>query len=395
MSALSSYKNYLGLAKVATTAVGHLTASVAAAGTSLTVDSLGGASASSSVIIMDGPLTEVKAVSAATGSTITVAALANAHPAGTLFFVQPTASVGATTYTPLRTFKVPDKVNQLYDLSRRNALVKQVGAQQGLRDATWQFDGDVFPDTIGYFLGGLCGASDFTGGTPNTHAFSVLNSGNGQPTYYAFYVYDGVNTRVILGRIQEVALKYDPKALLSHSTKVLAHASGVVANAGSGPSYSALPPAATWRSSLTVGGTYTREPLTFDLTLTREEAENIATMMSTQDPFDTFVGPLVGTGKVSFVKEDDSHLADYLSGNLETLVVSFTQGTGATQVGLTIQMTSANYDQVEPMLQGKAYNTEDGSFTLVANSTDATTAGGGIAPCKITLTNAVASGSYT
>lgn len=392
MAGLSSYKNYVGLAKV--TMDGFAAAAVASGATSVTVAGYGGSLTSSdSVIFLDGPNTEVCSISAFATEIATISATTKAHPAGCYLLFQPTASIGATAYIPLTSFTVPDKVDQLYDTSYRGVLAKQVGVVQGMRSAEWSIGGNVFFDTFGYLLGGFWGAEDFAAGPPDTHAFSTLNTNNGQPAKYAFYVYDGVNTRIVVGRISGIDLKYDPKALLTHTTKIMANASGVVANGTT--SYTTVPTAGSWRASLTIGGGFQRNPLSFDLSLGRDEAEAIPTMNGTQDPYDNFVGAATCTVKVSFVKEDDGRLNDYLTGTQETLVLSLSQGTGSGATGLAVQITEANYDSVEPKLQGKSYNTEDASLTAIANATDATSTGGGLSPCKITLTNSTGTGAYT
>ena len=397
--ALSSYRNYLGLAKVTTDGYVNNSGGLAIGATSVTVSVLDGTPTTSmSAIFLDGPNTEVCTISAYTGGVATISATVNAHPQGCYILFQPTASLGATVYLPMRSFKIPDKIDQLYDTNARGSLVSQVGVAQGMRSSEWSFEGDVFGDTFGYLLAGIFGSEDFSSGTPNAHAFGVNNQSNGQPDRYALFVYDDVNTRVVVGRFSELTINYDPKALISYSAKMLARSSGVVPNGTQ--SYSTLPPIASWRAGLTISSTavgsnvVVRTPLSYSITLSRAEAENIPTMNGTQDPYDSFVGALVATGKISFVKQDDLILTDYEQGNLATFSLAFVQGTGSTEIALAIQTTEANYDSVEPMLQGKAYNTEEAAFTALGNTTDATTAGGGLSPCKVTLKNAIGSGVY-
>ena len=400
--ALSSFRNYLGVAVVRFYGTVTNSGGIAAGGTTLDVSLLvgtgGSITTSYSAIFIDGPNTETCTV--ATGysaGVVIISATSNAHPAGCFVLFQPTASIGATAYLPIKTPKIPDKYDQLYDTSVVGSMVGPRGVAQGLRSGEWSFDGSVYGDTIGYLLGGYFGCEDYTAGTsstPNTHVFSTYNGANGQPPWYAIYVYDDVNTRLVVGRFSDFELKYDPKQLLSYTTKFLSCASGVVANAASGASFSTLQPLASWKAALTINGTFTRVPLTYDLTMVRTTSENIPTMNGIQDPFDNFVGWNDVKGKVAYVKSDDSILSDYLTGSLETLVLTLIQGSGSEQIQLIVQMTQANYDMIEPMLSGKAYNTEDGTFTAVANSTDANTAGGGISPIKITLENAIGNHTY-
>jgi hypothetical protein len=392
MVALASFRNYIGVAPIINDTL--TTEAIAAAATSVTVLSATGISSSSSVIFLDGNNTEVVAVSSVSSLTLTIGATTYAHPQGCYIFVQPTASVGPTVFIPVTGMKVPDTYEQLYDRSYVGSAVEERGVAQGIRTSSWQIDGSVYGDTIGYFLASFFGAEDYTAGsgTPNSHIFAALNTGNGQPVKMAWYVFDGVNMRVTVGRTSDLSFKFDPKALITYSAKILGRASGVVGTAA--PSFSAITPAASWRSSLTLAGSYSRTPMTAEFTFTRTESENIPTLSGTQDPFDSFVGPINATMKTSIVKDSDSQLANYISGTTYTYLLSFLQGTGTTQIGLAIQASAANTDTEEPVLNGKAYNTEDISATFVGNATDANSAGGGLSPCRVTLLNLVSTGVY-
>lgn len=393
MGILSAYRNWVGLAKLTTTTT--LTTKATSGGTSLKVASAAGITTSSTVVILDGGITETKAVSNVTGTTLTVTSLAHTHSRGAFVYALPTSTFGPTNWLAMRTYKVPDKYTQLYDVSRRGSMVTEVGVVQGMRASEWTFDGDVYGDTFGFILGGFFGAEDYSSGgatVPKSHAFAAKNTGNGQPTLYAFYVYDGVNVRTVVGRITKLGLKYTPKALLSWTATLTARASGVTSTfTASYSTYTVLP---TWQTSLLLATTYTRIPLTFTLTLTRQEVENIPTMTGTQDPLDTFVGGIKCTFKGSYVKTGDTQLAKYTTGTQQKFLLTFVRGTGASQVAVAVQMSDANYDTVEPTLQGKAYNTEPFSGTGVATTTDATVASGGTSPVKITLKNTIATGKY-
>lgn len=397
MTILSAYRNALGVAKVSLTTVLLTKATAAATKVKLVrTASTVGITTSDTIVILDGPNTEVRSVSAATGKTLTVSALSHTHSRGTYVFALPTSGFGPSGWLAARTFKIPDKYDQIYDESRVGSMIVQRNVVQGLREAQWTFGGDAFPDTLGYVLGGILGAETYTAGSPtppNTHVFGLKNTGNGQPDHYAFFVYDGVNWRVVVGRFTKVSLKFDPKMAISYSATVMARASGVVSTLTT--SFSAMPPLPAWRSTLSVATTYTRQPLSFELTLERQEAENIDTINGTQDPLDNVVGALAVKAKVTYVKGDDGQLGAYLSGTIQKFVIGLTPWvTGATGVGLTLQMSKGNYDDLTPALQGKAYNTEAGGITAMANPTDATSGGTGTSPIKVTLKNAVATGRY-
>lgn len=396
MTIASAYRNWVGAAVVRNDTV--LATAAAAAATSLVVQSATGITTADTVVLLDGANTETKAVTAVVGNTLTVSALANAHPRGCYVFALPTSGFGPSAYLALKTFKVPDKITQLYDESRVGSLVVQRGVVQGLREGEWTFGGDVYADTFGYVLGAFFGSEDYTSGTaaPNSHAFAVKNTGNGQPSKLALFDYDGVNVRVVVGRISKLGLKFTPKALVTFTATMLTRASGVVQTFT--PSFSATPQLLllpTWRATLTIASAYSRLPLSFDVTLVRGEVENIPTMNGTQDPLDTFVGAATATVKGSYVKTGDTQLSKFLGGTTQKFVVSIVPWiTGSTGVGLTLQISEGNYDEVEPILQGKAFNTETFSLTAVASATDASTSGGGISPCKVTLKDAIGAGVF-
>lgn len=395
---LSAYRDYVGVAKI--TQAGSTTTAYASGVTSVAVNVLGTppSGATLSVIFLDGPNTETKAISAVTGSgpyTLTVSATANAHPINCFVFFQTTASIGPTEFIPMKTFDPSDKYPAIYDDTPRGLMGVKFSATQGIRNSEWSFGGDMFADSFGYITKGILGAEDFTSATPNTHAQGMANTNSnalgqvGQPDYYAYYVYDAVNTRVVVGKLTEVGIKLDPKANVNYTGKLLARASGVVSNPTT--SYSAITPIPSWRASATINSVVYQTPLTAEYTFTRTEPEAIPTLQGNQDPYDIFVGALEITGKYSFVKENDTIYNLFAAGTDIPISLAMTQGTGSTEIGLTIQTSAVNLDSEDPKLQGKAYNTEDLAFTAMMNTTDVTTAGGGAdANGKVTLLNTIA-----
>lgn len=388
---LHAYKTFLGLAADRVNAT--LTSAVAASATSLPIQNINGTpGATYSAIILDGPLTEIVACSSAvTSGAITVAALANAHAANVYVVFQLTASTGPTAYVPLEKFDPSDNYAQLLDQSYRGSSVKTVGAVQGIRNATFSLAGAVFPDTIGYILGGVFGAEDFGAGTPNTHTFSVKNTGNFQPLKYLLYDYDALNTRIYSGRFTEVGLTIDPAQPMKHATKFMSRVSGVVSTPT--PSFSTLQFVASWTGGTSVGGTAIQKTMSFDVTFTRAESEQIPTLQGIQDPYDIWLGPLETKGKFVTVKEDDVLYSDWSGESQPAVLLSSTQATSPV-TGLNIQMTKCNFNTVNITQQGKAYVTEEIDFEAIANTTDASTSGAGLSPGQVVLKNAIATGVY-
>ena len=400
-SALSSFKGFVGLAADRTNAM--ITSAVAATAQSLpitninyvTTNPLVASGANYSAIIIDGALTEVVACSGNLSSgAVPIAALANNHSALVYVVFQLTASIGPTAYMPLESWTFDDDYDQLYDTASRGSLVSEAGVVQGARTSTVDIAGAIFPDTYPYVLGGIFGSEDYTSGTPSIHAFGVNNTAttvNFPTTRYILYSYDAVNTRIFCGRFTETTITADPKQLLKHATKFMGRASGTVANPTT--SFSAVKPMAGWTGLATIGGTVTGNATQFDVTLSRTEVEEIPSLNGIQDPWDIWVGALTCKGKTSLVMLDDTQYVNYTSATAPSFDIT---ATVSTLLILKIHMTNANYEKATPKLQGKSYVALDIPFTGLANSTDATTAGGGLSPAKITASNAVASGTtYT
>lgn len=371
-----------------------LSASVAAAAVTVPVVDATGITNTSTIVIVDGTLTETRAVSAVAGNNLTVAALTNAHPGNTYVYAQPTASLGPTDYLPITgSPSFEDTIAKHPDKGYRGSNVEDYASVDGTWHSQLDFSGDFFPDTFGYLLGCILGATDFTGGTPNTHAFSGNNVGNGQPLAYAFYFFDVVNTRVYSGaRIEELVIKLDPAGLITYACKAKGQPSGIVANPT--PSFSSLLPVGAWRAAATVGGTLTGTLITAEINIKRNVTP-VQTQDGTQGPYRVFGGALSCSGKATFIMEDDTVLLNYMNNTQPSLLFSFRQGSGASQVGLDLQMTKANYETAKPVLGGNEMFEVEVTFNALANTTDATTAGTGFSPIKATLLNAKATGTYT
>ena len=401
--ALSRFTTYVGYALDKVNA--QLSSSVIATATSLPITNGNGTTplatsgASYSAIIIDGPLTETVALTGnLSGGAVPCAATANAHSEFVYIVFQLTSSVGPSTYFPLETFKPSDAYDQLYDMAVVGSLVDNRGAVAGVRTSTWDIGGAFFADTFPYFLGAVNGAEDYTPGSPNLHAFSVNNSVStlypAQPARVIIYNYDGYNTRLFCGRVTDVGITFDPKQLIKFTAKFLGRASGVVANPTK--AFSAIVPLPSWTGYATIGGSDVGKILTADITFSRGEVEAIPTLSGIQDPWDIFLGALSTKGKFSLVFDDDTQQSNYYNETQPTVQLKFTRGTGASQQYLLIHMASCNYDKADITQQGKSYVTNDIEFTGIGNSTDATAAGTGLSTSKVTVANAVASGTtYT
>lgn len=387
---LAAFKSFVGVAKdsIFTT----LSAAVAAGATTVPVVGTS-IPASSTIFIVDGALSENRAVTAGGGtSSLTVAALTNAHPANTYVFAQLTASVGPTDYIPITSLEFDDAFAQLDDKGYRGSNVDTYNRMQGTVNSEFSLGGDLFTDTIGYLLGGIFGATDFTGGTPNTHAFSVKNTTNCQPTPFVIYDYDGVNARAFShAKFEELDFKLDPAGLVTWTAKGRGYTSSIVSTPT--PSYSTVPPSPAWQAVATIGGTSLMTVVSANVNLKRA-MDVVQTLDGTQNAYEIFVGEMSATGTLTVVMEDDTQLNNYLQASQPSLDLTLTNGTGATQQYFQLHFTKANYDKATPKQTGKSYVEIDIPFTGVANTTDATTAGTGYSPLKATIKNTKATGTF-
>lgn len=385
---LPTYRSFIGLSKdsVSTTT----SAAVAVGATSLPIVGTGVA-AGSTVYIWDGGSSEVRAVTAGGGtSTLTVAALTYAHPANTLITAAPTAA-GPTDYVPVTSIDVEDIYDDLEDKGFRGSAVETYGMVQGPAHSEITVNGDAFADTIGYWLAGVLGATDFSAGSPNTHTFSVKNTGDGQPTAFTIYDYDVVNTRAFpSSRVASVALTFDGEGLLTYSTKLVGFASGVVTTPTT--SYSTLSPMAVWTGLATIGGTVNPTLISGDMTIQRPVTA-IQTLDSTQHPYKIFAGQVSVDGRLTFVMEDDAQLLNMINNTQPSLDITFTTGTGAAQQQIGLRCTKAAYTAAKPA-RGQDYVQVEVNYKGIATTTDATTAGTGFSPVRVTLKNTKATGTY-
>ena len=386
-----TFRSFLGVAKDAIAT--SLSASVAAAATTITVVGTS-VPASSTVFIWDGPSSESRAVTAGGGtSTLTVAALTYAHPANVYVTAQLTASLGPTDYIPVTSIDPEDTYADLEDKGWRGSIVDTYGIVQGPAHSEVSMAGDCFPDTIGYLVGSILGATDFTGGSPATHTFSVKNTTDGLPTAYTLY--DGNSGLVTRGypsqRASELSFKFNGEGLLTWSAKTVGIASGIVANPTT--SYSTVMPSAAWTGLVTIAGSAVNTFVDGDLSIKRPVSV-IQSLDTTQHPYKIYSGPVSVDGKLSFVMEDETELARMLSNTQPTLDIYFTTGTGASQAAIRFHCNKAAYRTAKPN-RGKDYVQLDVGFQGLANTTDATTAGTGYSPIKVTVLNSKATGVYT
>jgi hypothetical protein len=237
---------------------------------------------------------------------------------------------------------------------------------------------------------------------PYTHAYSLLNSGTGQPISHTITHFLGPTAasgaRQYPGScFSEVGLKWNAESeLLTWSGKATSYPSVVLGSAPTASPSTSLP-VASWRMLVGIGGpasggTLVNTSTDGELTITRELSPYYTTNGS-QSPYIIQRGGLSVAGKLNFVAADESPLLYMLNNTQPSLQLLLDNGlTGTNKVTFQIDVGIAAFTEVEP--DGSKAAVEYGSsFTAVLNTTNAG-GSGGYSPCKVSVTNNVAPGTY-
>jgi hypothetical protein len=156
-------------------------------------------------------------------------------------------------------------------------------------------------------------------------------------------------------------------------------------------------PVASWRMLLGIGGPATGGTLVNTVTdgeLTiKREVHPYFTVTGTQNPYIIQRGGLSVEGKFGFVAADESPLLYMLNNTQPQVQLVLDNGlTGLNKITFQIDVQIAAFTAMEP--DGtKAAVEYGGSFTAVLNTTNAG-GSGGYSPCKVSVTNNVAAGTY-
>lgn len=386
----STFRSFIGIAKESGRTT--TTAAIGAAGaTTFTLNDATGFANGNRITIYDGANTENLLITGLAGNVVTVGGTGQAHTNGpVLVTTLGSASVAPTDYIAVTKFDPADDQMLLEDKGWRGSMVEVYDLVAGVRHATLDIGGDVFCDTLGYFLGGLMGDVVFAGGTPNTHTFSTKNSTDGQPVSYQVTDFYGANTRQWGGvQFTEFGLKATGDGLLTYDAKASAYASGPVSTPT--PSFSTTRATPGYAGTVTVNSLAVDKLLTFDVTIKRS-VDVLHNIDGAPDPYRIFDGAVDVDAKAALVMEDDTFLNYYLANTQPPFVVAWNIGTGASQLGLTVQMTKAGHKQGK-VNRSKGYVAFDVDLQGIGNTTDAG-ASGGFSPIKLVLRNSKGTGTF-
>lgn len=229
----------------------------------------------------------------------------------------------------------------------------------------------------------------------NTHTIGLranqASTGH-QPDAYTFQDYfngQTADTRQWLdGQLSDVTLKFNADALLEYDAKAMALASTTIANPS--PSFSTTVPLTSWSGLTSIAGTSNSKLAVGEIVIKRPVTP-LFTVQGIQSPYRLWAGPIMVTGKGTFIYEDDTELNFFLQGQNKSFDCRFTQtfvNNALINNQIAVHSSQANWT-VGKITRGKDFVETDLEWLSVANSTDATA--GGVSPVKVTVVNTVSS----
>lgn len=307
-------------------------------------------------------------------------------------------AVAPTDFIPVASSKMKpaDVIGELLasDMAQ-GSLVKNYAYVQGRSNSTYDFGGPVYPDTIGYVLGGLLGSVATTGASaPYTHTISLKNAtatgADAQPTSFTLTDFYAANVRAYPGiQFSDFSMKFTADGLLDYDAKGTGWLSAAASTPT--PSFSTVLPTPVWLATVSIAGATVSNTVDGDITMTRPVTP-IFGLANTRDPYQVFLGALETKGKLKFVMENNDELTRFLTNTQPAITLNWSQGTGATATQIAFTITKGAYTAAV-IDRSKDFVEIDVDVNAIANSTDAGSSGG-FSNIKWTLQNAKASGTY-
>lgn len=237
---------------------------------------------------------------------------------------------------------------------------------------------------------------------PFTDAFSLLNSGQGQPTSHTFTHFQGpvatVGARAYPGScLSDLSLKWNAEtALLNFDAKGNCWPSVPAASTPTS-SPTTVVPVPSWRGKLGIGGPASGGTLVATVTEgeidIKRELEPIFTTQNAQTPYIIQRGKVSVAGKMTFVAADETPYTTMIQNTQPQLQFLLDNGVvGAGQIRFTVDIQQAAY-RIAKYQAGKAAVEYGVEFDAIFNVTNAGTSGG-MSPIKVTLLNGLSGGTY-
>lgn len=283
-----------------------------------------------------------------------------------------------------------DTIEYLHDEGIRGSAVKTYGVVPGPKNGEFTLKGNVDLKSIGFPLASVLPDITTTGAAaPFTHAFSLLNTGTGQPKGYSYTDFQGVQARRFEFSVcEELNFTFDSEGLLEFEASHLSQASATVATPS--PSYSTYNVLPNFKACVTIGGTQSLEVQEGEVNISRE-VELIRTLnCGNSDPYSIFTGVMTVEGKLTFVMEDEDELLRYLNNTQPSLDILLEHTAAADSIRLNMNKVAYTTGAVK---RGEEFVQIEVEFVAIANSTNAG-ASGGLSPIKVTILNGDASGTY-
>ena len=306
--------------------------------------------------------------------------------------------VAPTDFIPVTSSKMKpaDVIGELLaDNMAQGSLVKDYAYVQGRSNSTYDFGGPVYPDTIGYVLGGILGSVATTGSTaPYTHTISLKNAtatgADAQPTAFTLTDFYAANVRAYPGiQFSDFSMKFTADGLLDYDAKGTGWLSSTASTPT--PTFSIVLPTPVWLATVSVGGSTISNVVDGEITMARPVTP-IFGLANTRDPYQVFLGALETKGKVKFVMENDTELTRFLTNTQPALTFNWSQGTGASATQIHLSTTKGAY--IASMIdRSKDFVEIEIDLNAQGNTTDAG-ATSGYSNIKWVLQNAKASGTY-
>lgn len=291
--------------------------------------------------------------------------------------------VAATTFIPATDIASEDVKNYVPDTAMRGSAVAAYAMYPTQGWGTFNYGGPVYMDTIGLPLKALLGAEDLSGSGPYVHKFGVNNAATLQPPSYTLVDYNGFEARSFPGAVaSQVEFTLAADSLLTMTSTWQALGSSAVTKPSQ--SFTSKTASAGYVGVITIAGSATTLVKSGTLTLSRNVTPQIAVNASTS-PTQIWAADVSYAGSLTIYYTTDAFLTPMLNGTQTAIDVSYTNGADI----LEIHSTDALFTAAPITRDSTGVMMITVAFTGVANTTDATTAGGGYGPALCTLTNTV------
>lgn len=306
--------------------------------------------------------------------------------------------VAPTDFIPVTSSKLKpvDVIGELLaDNMAQGSLVKDYAYVQGRSNSTYDFGGPVYPDTIGYMLGGVLGSVTTTGSTaPYTHTISLKNASStgadAQPTAFTLTDFYAANVRAYAGiQFSDFSMKFTSDGLLEYDAKGTGYLSQTASTPT--PSFSSVLPTPVWYATVSIGGSTISNVVDGNIDMKRPVTP-IFGLANTKDPYQVFLGALETTGKIKFVMENDTQLTNFLTNTQPAITLNWSQGTGASATQIQFTLTKGAYTAAM-IDRSKDFVEIEVDVRSIANTTDAGSTGG-YSNIKWVLQNAKAANTY-